>query len=131
MSVKAAAAFIGVRRETGAGGGRDREAGGERRDGIRRTDRGRGRRVGAIEGGPAVGGRSGQLTTSRGAPEALLPPCTTIREEDGTVGPLTGQRRRPIAEQVDAFARQGLRVLAAAERQLAVGSDRRRTVRRL
>lgn len=40
----------------------------------------------------------------------------------GTVGPLTGQRRRPIAGQVDAFARQGLRVLAAAERQLAVGS---------
>ncbi|MFF4137291.1 hypothetical protein ACFY1B_38585 [Streptomyces mirabilis] len=58
----------------------------------------------------------------KGAPEALLPLCTTIREEDGTVGPLTGQRRRPIAGQADAFARQGLRVLAAAERQLAVGS---------
>ncbi|MEV7870729.1 cation-transporting P-type ATPase [Streptomyces sp. NPDC088124] len=59
---------------------------------------------------------------AKGAPEAVLPLCTTVRLADGTIGPLTEQRRRTIAGQVDAFARQGLRVLAAAERQLAAGA---------
>ncbi|WP_028801195.1 cation-translocating P-type ATPase [Streptomyces sp. 142MFCol3.1] len=58
----------------------------------------------------------------KGAPEALLPLCTTIRQADGTVDPLTEQRRRTVVGQVDAFARQGLRVLAAAERQLPAGA---------
>ncbi|MFJ5032503.1 cation-translocating P-type ATPase [Streptomyces sp. NPDC088560] len=58
----------------------------------------------------------------KGAPEAVLPLCTTIRQADGTVGPLTEQHRRAIAGQVDTFARQGLRVLAAAERHLAAGA---------
>ncbi|MGW5433887.1 HAD-IC family P-type ATPase [Streptomyces sp. NPDC004059] len=58
----------------------------------------------------------------KGAPEAVLPLCTTVGQADGTVGPLTEQRRHTIAGQVDAFARQGLRVLAAAERHLAAGA---------
>ncbi|MER6102898.1 HAD-IC family P-type ATPase [Streptomyces sp. NPDC001832] len=41
----------------------------------------------------------------KGAPEALLPLCTTIRQVDGTIGPLTEQQRLTIAGQVDTFAR--------------------------
>jgi calcium-translocating P-type ATPase len=58
----------------------------------------------------------------KGAPEALLPLCTTIREADGAVSPLTDNLRHVVAGQVDAFARQGLRVLAAAERRLDTGA---------
>ncbi|MFE1313091.1 universal stress protein [Streptomyces sp. NPDC058755] len=55
-----------MRRERWGSGGRNREVGGERRCVIRPTGRGRGRRVGAVEGGSAVGGRSGQADRRRG-----------------------------------------------------------------
>ncbi len=55
---------------------------------------------------------------TKGAPEAVLPRCTMIAQDDRQVGPLTVERRRDIAGVVDAYAQRGLRVLAVATRPL-------------
>ncbi|MFI9366558.1 cation-translocating P-type ATPase [Kitasatospora sp. NPDC053057] len=55
---------------------------------------------------------------TKGAPEAVLPRCTTILEADGRVSPLPPVRRHAIEQHVDEYASQGLRVLAVAERRL-------------
>ncbi|MGW3045541.1 cation-translocating P-type ATPase [Kitasatospora sp. NPDC001159] len=55
---------------------------------------------------------------TKGAPEALLPRCTSYLGSDGQQLPLTEPDRERIAVQVDAFAADGLRVLALAEREL-------------
>jgi calcium-translocating P-type ATPase len=54
----------------------------------------------------------------KGAPEAVLPRCTTIASTDGSDAVLEGDMRARIAHQVEAFADQGLRVLALADRPL-------------
>ncbi|MFR9749635.1 cation-translocating P-type ATPase [Nocardia sp. 004] len=56
---------------------------------------------------------------TKGAPESVLPLCTTELSADGSVRPLTAHRRAQLADQVDSLARQGLRVLAVADRDLA------------
>ncbi|MFB9253440.1 cation-translocating P-type ATPase [Sphaerisporangium melleum] len=61
----------------------------------------------------------GVWVDTKGAPEAVLPRCATIMEADGVRAPLTAERRRAVERVVDARARQGLRVLAVAERPLA------------
>ncbi|MEV7775991.1 cation-transporting P-type ATPase [Kitasatospora sp. NPDC086791] len=58
---------------------------------------------------------------TKGAPEALLPHCTTFLAAQGKQLPLTDSDRQRIAAQVDAFAADGLRVLALAERELPPG----------
>ncbi|MEV6426410.1 cation-transporting P-type ATPase [Nocardia sp. NPDC051463] len=55
---------------------------------------------------------------AKGAPESVLPLCTAELCADGTTRPLTSQRHGQLAELVDVRARQGLRVLAAAARDI-------------
>lgn len=55
---------------------------------------------------------------TKGAPEAVIPRCTTIAEADGRLHPLTPKERRGVEQRVNTYARQGLRVLAVAERRL-------------
>ncbi|MFC4533116.1 cation-translocating P-type ATPase [Sphaerisporangium dianthi] len=55
---------------------------------------------------------------TKGAPEAVLPRCTTILESDRTRAPITPARRHDVERLVDSYARQGLRVLAVAARRL-------------
>ncbi|GAB3979505.1 cation-transporting P-type ATPase [Actinoallomurus acanthiterrae] len=59
----------------------------------------------------------GVWVDAKGAPEELLPRCTTI-VENGCVRPLTVARRKEIEQVVDSHARRGLRVLAVAARHL-------------
>lgn len=58
----------------------------------------------------------------KGAPEAVLPLCTTILSEGGST-PLRAGARQDIEEQVRAYAAAGLRVLAAAVRPLGSPSE--------
>ncbi|MEV6139058.1 cation-transporting P-type ATPase [Nocardia sp. NPDC051990] len=53
---------------------------------------------------------------AKGAPETMLPLCTTELGPYADLQPLTPGRRRMLAQQVDGLARRGLRVLAVAER---------------
>ncbi len=58
---------------------------------------------------------SGQLISVKGAPEIVLPRCTTWRRA-GRSRPLAEHHRHEIEAEVDRLAHQGLRVLAVAER---------------
>ncbi|MER6099908.1 cation-transporting P-type ATPase [Streptomyces sp. NPDC001728] len=60
----------------------------------------------------------GMWTDTKGAPEAVIPRCSLILQSDARTQPLTEDARREVQEQVDALARQGLRVLAMAQRRL-------------
>ncbi|MDG6106299.1 HAD-IC family P-type ATPase [Dactylosporangium aurantiacum] len=66
--------------------------------------------------------RHGQVLSVKGAPEITLPRCVTWRP-DGTAREITPADRHEIEAEVDRMARQGLRVLAIAER---AASARRR-----
>ena len=55
---------------------------------------------------------------TKGAPEALLPLCTTITAADGTLRKLETAERTALATRIDDYASRGLRVLGFAERQL-------------
>ncbi|HEU4979856.1 MAG TPA: cation-transporting P-type ATPase, partial [Solirubrobacterales bacterium] len=57
---------------------------------------------------------------AKGAPETVLPRCGAIGV-DGDVRPLDPEGRRELERLVDEYAREGLRVLAVAERKLADG----------
>ena len=62
--------------------------------------------------------RDGELwLDAKGAPETLLPCCTSIAWEDGE-RPLGEEERAAVERQVDSYARQGLRVLGVARRRL-------------
>ncbi|HTJ32309.1 MAG TPA: HAD-IC family P-type ATPase [Dactylosporangium sp.] len=65
---------------------------------------------------------AGQVISVKGAPEITLPRCVSWRV-NGESRPLTQADRREIEAEVDRMARQGLRVLAIAER---AASARRR-----
>jgi cation-transporting P-type ATPase I len=58
---------------------------------------------------------TGQLISVKGAPEVVLPRCVTWRH-DGQTQPLSDVDRHELDAEVDRLARQGLRVLAVAER---------------
>ncbi|GAA1880086.1 cation-translocating P-type ATPase [Streptantibioticus ferralitis] len=58
---------------------------------------------------------------TKGAPEALLPHCTTLLDPQGGQVPLDTAHHDLITTQVNAFATNGLRVLALAERPLPAG----------
>ncbi|MDF3288703.1 cation-translocating P-type ATPase [Streptomyces silvisoli] len=58
---------------------------------------------------------------TKGAPEALLPHCTTLLGPQGRPVPLDAAHHDLITAQVNAFATNGLRVLALAERPLPAG----------
>ena len=55
---------------------------------------------------------------AKGAPEALLPRCASIARPDGRSVALDAEGRRRVARVVEEYARQGLRVLAVARREL-------------
>ena len=61
--------------------------------------------------------RGGLWVDMKGAPEAVLSCCTSIALDDGERA-LGEPQREAIERQVDAFARDGLRVLAVARRKL-------------
>ena len=56
---------------------------------------------------------------TKGAPEAVLPRCTSVVSAAGDSGPLDDDVRARITRQIEAYAHQGLRVLAFARRALA------------
>jgi calcium-translocating P-type ATPase len=56
---------------------------------------------------------------TKGAPEAVLPRCVSAMSADGSLQPLLDEWRSQITRQVEAYAQQGLRVLALARRDLA------------
>ena len=59
---------------------------------------------------------AGQVLHVKGAPDVLLGRCTTTLDTDGTVRRLDERERAALAERTDAYAAQGLRVLAAGSR---------------
>jgi calcium-translocating P-type ATPase len=65
-----------------------------------------------LDGGP--GDR--RWLHTKGAPEAVLPLCVSVLSENGSQDPLNAGLRDQITRQVEAFAQQGLRVLALARR---------------
>jgi calcium-translocating P-type ATPase len=68
------------------------------------------------------GGDDGAWLHTKGAPESLLPRCTTALSEDGEPRPLDSAPRELITRRVESLASQGLRVLALARRSLPVGA---------
>ena len=72
--------------------------------------------------------RAGGLwVDTKGAPEAVLPHCSSIAVDSG-VRPLDARERDRVRAAVDGYASQGLRVLAIAERgPLGNGAPRKRT----
>ena len=63
--------------------------------------------------------RAGDLwVDAKGAPEALLPRCTTIMGHDGAERPLAAAERAEVERANADYARQGLRVLGVAQRRL-------------
>ncbi|MCL4434980.1 MAG: cation-translocating P-type ATPase [Actinobacteria bacterium] len=60
-------------------------------------------------------GRNGSLVAAKGAPEVILPRCTTWRSPDGSVK-LGSRVRQRLDVEVERLAGKGLRVLAVAQR---------------
>ena len=69
-----------------------------------------------------TGGEVDWLHT-KGAPETVLPACSTVLASDGTEAPLDSAERQQIADRVAGYAQQGLRVLALARRSLRKGAE--------
>jgi calcium-translocating P-type ATPase len=65
----------------------------------------------------------GERVHTKGAPESVLPRCTSTVGEDGREMPLDRARSDRITRQVESYAQQGLRVLALAEKQLPAVSE--------
>jgi calcium-translocating P-type ATPase len=59
---------------------------------------------------------------TKGAPEAVLPRCSTAMLADGEEGPLEQGERERVTTTVEGFARQGLRVLALARKATPPGA---------
>ena len=60
---------------------------------------------------------------AKGAPEALLPRCSSFIAPDGRELALDEEERARISSAVDGYAHEGLRVLALARRMLPAGSE--------
>ncbi len=58
---------------------------------------------------------------TKGAPEALLPLCSSLLGADGLEVDLADEERGRIGDRVDQYAAEGLRVLALAQRLLPTG----------
>ncbi len=64
----------------------------------------------------------GHLLSVKGAPEVVLPLCTSWKREDGNLR-LDRRTRDTLARKVDSLARRGYRVLAVAERDASSRVD--------
>jgi calcium-translocating P-type ATPase len=60
---------------------------------------------------------------TKGAPESVLPRCTSSLSADGAVLSFQSSERALVTQQVESFARRGLRVLALAHRAMPAGED--------
>ncbi len=60
---------------------------------------------------------------TKGAPESVLPRCTSALTIDGETLALKDAERERVTQQVESFAGQGLRVLALARRSLSSGTQ--------
>ncbi|KAE8765153.1 cation-translocating P-type ATPase [Georgenia thermotolerans] len=60
----------------------------------------------------------GLYVATKGAPEEVIARCTWVATADGEDLPLTPDTRAALAAVVDAWAREGLRLLAVADREL-------------
>ncbi len=65
----------------------------------------------------------GDWLSTKGAPEAVLPRCSTALTADGADAVLGEAEREQITAAVERFANSGLRVLALARRQLPAGVE--------
>ncbi|MDJ0394825.1 cation-transporting P-type ATPase [Rhodococcus sp. G-MC3] len=65
----------------------------------------------------------GTKVHTKGAPETVLPLCTHALDSAGTLVILNDALRQQFSDSLDRYARQGLRVLAVAERAVAPGQD--------
>ncbi len=66
-----------------------------------------------------IDGRDTQrLVDTKGAPESVLPRCSTILLPDGSLTPLDRERRDEALRRVERYASSGLRVLAFAMKEL-------------
>jgi calcium-translocating P-type ATPase len=65
----------------------------------------------------------GSAVHVKGAPDVLLDRCTSRLGSDGGEVPLDGPARRDVLERVERAAREGLRVLAVAERHDPAGRE--------
>jgi calcium-translocating P-type ATPase len=63
----------------------------------------------------------GLWVDAKGAPEALLPACTTFVADDGSERPLGDAERAALERRIARHAAQGLRVLGVAQRPVADG----------
>ena len=72
----------------------------------------------------ADGGDEGEgaMLHTKGAPEALLPRCTTMLGPEGREVALSASERKQVDAQVERFAESGMRVLAFAQRRLSVAA---------
>ncbi len=59
----------------------------------------------------------------KGAPESLLPRCTSTMSADGELRPLHSSDRERARRQIEDFARRGLRVLALARRAMPLEGE--------
>jgi calcium-translocating P-type ATPase len=60
---------------------------------------------------------------TKGAPESVLPACSTVLDRDGTEVALGRSRRQEISRRVSDYAGQGQRVLAFARRSLPLTAE--------
>ena len=60
---------------------------------------------------------------TKGAPESVLPACSTVLDHDGTEVAMGRSRRQEIARRVSDYAGQGQRVLAFARRSLPLTAE--------
>ncbi len=60
---------------------------------------------------------------TKGAPESVLPLCTSTLSAGGEPRPLDTAERERATRQVESFAGQGLRVLAVARREMPAGGE--------
>jgi calcium-translocating P-type ATPase len=67
----------------------------------------------------------GLWVETKGAPEALLPHCTRLLAAEGSERALTAAERGRIEHQMNAYAKQGLRVLGVARRPVPVAPEQR------
>jgi len=70
------------------------------------------------EAGTRAVGSAALAVHTKGAPESVLPCCTTVLAPDGTLLSLDDPARAGMQQTLDGFAAQGLRVLAVARREL-------------
>ncbi|HEX5308998.1 MAG TPA: cation-transporting P-type ATPase [Solirubrobacteraceae bacterium] len=67
--------------------------------------------------------KDGEWLHTKGAPESVLPRCTSVIDEHGNTGRLREETRAQITRQVESYAHQGLRVLALAHRPLRLAGQ--------